>query len=79
MSEKLNRRELIRAGAAAGLTAALPRGAFGQAPTVLTPKSAKPVVVSSANGNNFKNGGDVTGVQKAFTLITQGSDVLAGC
>ena len=76
MSEKLNRRELIRAGAAAGLTAALPRGAFGQAPTVLTPKSVKPVVVASANGNNFKNGGDVTGVQKAFTLITQGSDVL---
>jgi N4-(beta-N-acetylglucosaminyl)-L-asparaginase len=76
MSKRLNRRELIRAGAAAGLTAALPRGAFGQAPTVLTPRSVKPVVVSSANGNAFKNGGDVTCVQKAFTMITQGSDVL---
>jgi N4-(beta-N-acetylglucosaminyl)-L-asparaginase len=76
MSEKLNRRDLLRASAAAGLAAALPRGAFGQAPTVLAPKSVKPVVVSSANGNLFKNGGEATCVQKAFTLITQGSDVL---
>ncbi|HTG36707.1 MAG TPA: N(4)-(beta-N-acetylglucosaminyl)-L-asparaginase [Thermoanaerobaculia bacterium] len=80
MSDKLNRRELIRAGAAAGLAAALPHGAFGQspgqAPAVVAPKSAKPVVISSANGNVFKNGGDVTCVQKAFTLMTQGSDVL---
>jgi N4-(beta-N-acetylglucosaminyl)-L-asparaginase len=76
MSDKLNRRELIRAGAAAGLAAALPRVALGEAPAVLTPKSARPVVISSANGNVFKNGGDVTCVQKAFTLITQGADVL---
>jgi N4-(beta-N-acetylglucosaminyl)-L-asparaginase len=84
MSDKLNRRELIRAGAAAGLAAALPQGAFGQtpgqspgqAPAVVAPKSARPVVISSANGNVFKNGGDVTCVQKAFTLMTQGSDVL---
>ena len=80
MSDKLNRRELIRAGAAAGLAAALPHGAFGQspgqAPAVVAPKSARPVVISSANGNVFKNGGDVTCVQKAFTLMTQGSDVL---
>jgi N4-(beta-N-acetylglucosaminyl)-L-asparaginase len=81
MSDKLNRRELIRAGAAAGLAAALPqtafgKTAFGEAPAVLTPKGVRPVVISSANGNQFKNGGDVTCVQKAFTLITQGSDVL---
>jgi N4-(beta-N-acetylglucosaminyl)-L-asparaginase len=80
MSDKLNRRELIRAGAAAGLAAALPRGVLGQTPgqtpAVVAPKSAKPVVISSANGNVFKNGGDVTCVQKAFTLMTQGSDVL---
>jgi len=54
MSDKLNRRELIRAGAAAGLAAALPHGALGQspvqAPAVVAPKSAKPVVISSANG-----------------------------
>ncbi len=76
MNDKLSRRDLIRAGAAAGLTAALPKGAFGEAPAVMTPKGVKPVVISSANGNHFKNGGDVTCVQKAFTMITQGSDVL---
>jgi N4-(beta-N-acetylglucosaminyl)-L-asparaginase len=34
------------------------------------------LVISSANGNRFKNGGDVTAVQKAFQMITHGSDVL---
>jgi len=77
MKAKMNRRELIRAGAAAGLAAAVPRGAFGEAPAVIAPKGGvKPVVISSANGNEFKNGGDVTCVQKAFTMITQGADVL---
>jgi N4-(beta-N-acetylglucosaminyl)-L-asparaginase len=36
----------------------------------------KPVVISSANGNRFKNGGPVTCVEKAFKLMTQGADVL---
>ncbi len=80
MSDKLSRRELIRAGAAAGLTAgltaALPKGAFGEAPAVVPSKGVRPVVISSANGNQFKNGGDMTCVQKAFTMMTQGSDVL---
>jgi N4-(beta-N-acetylglucosaminyl)-L-asparaginase len=75
MQDKLNRRELIVAGAAAGLAATSPK-VFGQAPAVVAPKAVKPVVISSANGNIYKNGGPVTGVEKAFTLITQGSDVL---
>ena len=61
MIAKMNRRELIRAGAAAGLAAAVPRGASEQAPAVIAPKGGvKPVVISSANGNKFKNGGDMT-------------------
>jgi N4-(beta-N-acetylglucosaminyl)-L-asparaginase len=36
----------------------------------------KPVVVASSNGNRYKNGGPVTGVQKAFDMITKGDDVL---
>jgi N4-(beta-N-acetylglucosaminyl)-L-asparaginase len=76
MTDKLNRREVILAGAAVGLAAAAPRALFGEAPAVVTPKSAKPVVISSANGNVFKNGGTVTCVEKAFALITGGSDVL---
>ncbi len=76
MSGRLNRRELLRAGAAAGLAAAAPRGMFGQAPAVVAPKGIQPVVIASANGNVAKNGGEVTCVQKAFAMMTQGSDVL---
>ncbi len=76
MTGRLNRRELLIAGAGAGLLAASPRGVRGQAPAVQTPGAAKPVVISSANGNVYKNGGDMTGVQKAFTLMMQGGDVL---
>ena len=36
----------------------------------------KPVVVASANGNVYKNGGTEVGVQKAFNMITKGADVL---
>ena len=53
-----------------------PATAFGQAPAVLTPGSSKPIVISSANGNKFKNGGDKTCVEKAFAMITKGEDVL---
>jgi N4-(beta-N-acetylglucosaminyl)-L-asparaginase len=76
MSEQLNRRDFLIAGAGAGLAAAAPRAVFGKATAVIAGKGSRPVVISSANGNRFKNGGDVTCVQKAWTLITQGSDVL---
>jgi N4-(beta-N-acetylglucosaminyl)-L-asparaginase len=42
----------------------------------MSPKSAKPVVVSSANGNKFKNGGTKTCVETAYERITAGGDVL---
>jgi N4-(beta-N-acetylglucosaminyl)-L-asparaginase len=76
MSERLNRRQSIIAGAGAGLAAASPRTLFGQAPAVVAPRGVKPVVISSANGNRYKNGGDMTAVQKAYSLIVQGADVL---
>jgi len=66
---KIKRREFIRNSAAAGI--AIP--AF---PTILTQSAVKPLVIASANGNRFKNGGTVTAVQKAFTMMTGGSDVL---
>src|SRR5207248_4917881 len=69
---KINRREFATT-IAAGVTAT---SLFGQGPTVIRRNPAKPLVISSANGNKFKNGGDVTCVQKAFTMMTQGSDVL---
>jgi len=68
----------MQSSVAGGLTLAVtPRALFGQAPTIMNSKSAKPVVISSANGNKFKNGGDMTCVQKAFTMMTSGNaDVL---
>jgi len=35
-----------------------------------------PVVVAAANGNKFKNGGQQTAVERAFSLMTRGTDVL---
>jgi N4-(beta-N-acetylglucosaminyl)-L-asparaginase len=73
----MNRRRFVRSSAAAGLTVAVaPRTLFAQAPTIMKSNSVKPVVIASANGNRFKNGGDMTCVQKAFTMMTQGADVL---
>jgi N4-(beta-N-acetylglucosaminyl)-L-asparaginase len=77
MGRKINRREFVRAGAAAGIaSAAVARPAFGQAPTMMTPRSVRPIVIASGNGHRFKNGGPVTCVEKAFGMITSGSDVL---
>jgi len=76
MRRRFSRRDFVRTGAAAGLAAASPRGLFGQAAAVVSSKAAKPVVISSANGNWFKNGGSVTCVEKAYTQMTQGGDVL---
>src|SRR6266446_3553804 len=74
----MNRRRFVRSSAVAGLTMAVaPRTLFAQPPTIMNSKSIKPVVIASANGNKFKNGGDLTCVQKAFTMMTQaGADVL---
>jgi N4-(beta-N-acetylglucosaminyl)-L-asparaginase len=73
---EINRRDFVRATTAAAVAAAAPSHAFGQAPTVLTPKGVKPLVVSSANGHHFKNGGTQTCVEKAFSMIASGADVL---
>jgi len=73
---RINRREFVITGAAAGLAAAAPRHAFGRAPAVRTRQSIKPVVISSANGNRFRNGGTETCVELAFRRITAGDDVL---
>src|SRR3954453_2368066 len=74
MADKVTRREFVLTGTA-GLAAAAAPG-LAQAPTVLTKRSVKPVVIASANGNKFKNGGQVTAVEKAFSMMTHGSDVL---
>src|SRR3954466_11427136 len=75
--KKMNRREFVQTPAAAGAAAAaVPKAVFGQGPTMMTPKSVKPVVVASSNGHKFKNGGAKTCVETAFSMITGGADVL---
>src|SRR5436190_10557704 len=74
----MNRRRFVCSSAAAGLTMVVaPRTLIAQTPTIMSSKSVKPVVIASANGNKFKNGGEMTCVQKAFAMMTQGNtDVL---
>lgn len=89
MSRRMDRRQFVLTGAAAAglgtLATEAARGAgqgqgtntaAGQGPTVMTPKSVKPVVIASANGNRYKNGGQMAGVETAFKLMTKGDDVL---
>lgn len=73
MANKFSRRLFVAAGAA-GTAAA----AFGQGPALLLRSPVRPMVIASANGNQFKNGGDVTAVEKAYAMIAHGSDVLDG-
>lgn len=72
MPRKINRREFV-AGAAGVAAAAVP--AFGQAPAVL-PRGRRPVVISSANGHRYRNGGNKTCVETAFAQMAAGGDVL---
>ena len=73
MASRFNRRDFVKSGTA-GLLAAGAAPAFGQGPAVIT--SVKPVVISSANGHQYKNGGPRTCVEEAFLRITKGEDVL---
>src|SRR5216117_3043898 len=75
--KKLNRREFVQTTTAAAAAAAtVPKTLFGQAPTMMTPKSVKPCVVASGNGNRSKDDHGVTCVAKAFKMMTEGADVL---
>ena len=89
MSRRMDRRQFVLTGAAAAglgtLATEAAQGAgkgqgtstaAGQGPTMMTPKSVKPVVIASANGNRYKNGGPMAGVETAFKLMTKGDDVL---
>src|SRR6476659_7842123 len=68
----INRREFIVSGTAAGLALKLPV----EAPNIIVRSAFKPLVIASGNGNQYKNGGTQTAVEKAFSMITSGSDVL---
>lgn len=80
MHRGLSRRDFVKSTAAgAAVAARIPTAgaaAGTPAPTVITPKGPKPLVIASANGNFHRNSGTQTCVETAFTLMTQGTDVL---
>ncbi len=76
MSDRISRREFVKAGTAASVAAAVPAGTFGQAPTVLVRRATPPVVISSGNGHEYRNGGPRTCVEEAWQRIARGEDVL---
>lgn len=76
MTHRINRRDFVVSGAAASLSLTIPCGARSQAPAVITRSAARPLVIASGNGNKYRNGGTQTCVEKAFSMITSGTDVL---
>ena len=71
----INRRDFVLSGAAASIAAAA-RAQTAPGPAIVKPGSVRPVVIASANGHRYKNGGPQTCIERAFSLITQGRDVL---
>jgi N4-(beta-N-acetylglucosaminyl)-L-asparaginase len=71
----MDRRRFLGLGVAGAALAAASR-TRASAPEVLVPSTARPVVVSSANGNQFRNGGPRTCVEEAFLRLARGEDVL---
>jgi N4-(beta-N-acetylglucosaminyl)-L-asparaginase len=76
MGRKFDRRDFVKTSAAAGLAAAAPAKLFGESPAVFASDESTPVVISSANGHRYKNGGEHTGVEVAFEKMMAGEDVL---
>jgi len=75
MPRKVNRREFVVSSAAAGIVAAGQSRTSAQAPAIV-PSRVRPLVVSSANGQQYKNGGPKSGIEIAYGMIAEGKDVL---
>lgn len=81
-SNPIDRRDFLRTASATMAGAvALPAGMADQAarfpaPAVHTRSFARPVVISDFSGFNYRNGGTENAVERAFRLMTSGTDVL---
>jgi N4-(beta-N-acetylglucosaminyl)-L-asparaginase len=78
MSDALNRRDFIRAGTIASITATVPAAVSSErrAPDILIRQTVPPVVISDLTGWEARNGGPQNAVEKAFEGIVRGDDVL---
>src|SRR6266566_3531610 len=75
MTRQLTRRNFVTT-ASLGALASPSLLALAEAPQIRPSRSAKPVVVSAANGNKSKDADGLTCVARAFKMIAQGADVL---
>lgn len=79
MSSKISRRKLLQSSVAVGLgtgAASLTNASPFAASTLWKQTAVKPLVIASGNGLDDKNGGKESCVERAFRLMTAGSDVL---
>ncbi len=76
MGRGVSRREFVKAGAAVSVVTATSKAGAVESPAVLVRKATPPVVIASANGHEFRNGGPRSCVEEAFSRITAGEDVL---
>jgi len=88
MKRKMNRRDFVATGAAAGIAAAAGNAAAGtsvanptsraarRAPEMLAPQAGAPLVISDYSGFGFRNGGTQNALEKAYEMIVAGEDVL---
>src|SRR3954463_12902548 len=72
----INRREFMTTTAGAGILAASQSMAASSGPAIIVQGPAKPIIVSSANGHQFKNGGTKTCVETAWERMMRGDDLL---
>jgi N4-(beta-N-acetylglucosaminyl)-L-asparaginase len=76
MATRINRRDFMATTAAAGIAAAARPLTASKGPTMIVQSSIRPLIISSANGHQFKNGGTKTCIETAFERMTAGDDVL---
>jgi N4-(beta-N-acetylglucosaminyl)-L-asparaginase len=73
----MQRREFLASASALGALSAVDlSSARVAAPAIIQGRSARPVIVSSSNGNWFKNGGTKTCIETAYEMMMRGNDVL---
>jgi len=72
-----NKQKLIDRRTFLGVSSAIgAMAATGSAPAIAQSRASRPVVISSGNGFQYRNGGSETCVETAFRLMTEGEDVL---
>lgn len=74
MGHRIGRREFVKTTAGAAVAASVPSAAA--APVVMVRKATPPVVIASANGHVFTNGGPRTCVEEAYRRLVAGEDAL---